>query len=385
MSRTTGSYERSTVAGEAVDAFVPMPLPPRDPSLDLSGHLSEQLNAATERLRLLELAGDLVPSVEWFVYAFVRKEAVLSAQIEGTQATLMDLFELEAAGTEPGDPDIEEVCGYIDALQYAWNEFERDEGLPLSIRLLSNAHARLLSGARGAGKQPGEIRRSQNWIGGTRPGNAVFVPPPPHRLPELLRDLERAIHEPADLPPLIRVGLLHVQFETLHPFLDGNGRLGRLLVTLLLRQWRLLTRPLLYLSLYLKTHRSEYFDRLTAVRERGDWEGWLAFFLEGVATAADEAVATARHLYRVVESARDRVLASDDATLLSLRLFEQLPEHPIITVNHAMDLLGCSRPAAGKAVNVLESAGVLGSLSERKKNRLFVFEDYVEHLRKGTD
>ncbi|MEO0425042.1 MAG: Fic/DOC family N-terminal domain-containing protein [Pseudomonadota bacterium] len=385
MDRKTGTYERSSVAGETVEAFVPLPLPPVAPPLDLSGALSKQLDEAAERLRLLELAGDLVPSIEWFVYAFVRKEAVLSAQIEGTQATLMDLFEVEAGAAAPGDPDIEEVCGYVDALQYAWSELERDDGLPLSMRLLSNAHAKLLSGARGASKQPGEVRRSQNWIGGTRPGNAAFVPPPPHRLPALLSDLERAIHEPSELPPLVRVGLLHAQFETLHPFLDGNGRLGRLLVTLLLRQSGLLTRPLLYLSLYLKTHRAEYFDQLTAVRERGTWEEWLMFFLDGVAVAAEEAVATARHLNRVVEAARDRVLGSDDATLLSLRLFERLPEHPIVTVSHATRLLGCSRPAAGKAINALETSGVLRSIGDRKKNRLFVFQDYVEHLRDGTE
>jgi Fic family protein len=276
MTRTTGTHERSTIAGESVEAFIPHPLPPSEPPLDLGGDLAVLLARADESIRMLELAGDLVPSIEWFVYAFVRKEAVLSAQIEGTQATLMDLLEVEASGEAPVDADVEEVCGYVNALNFAWDQLGRADGLPLSMRLLSETHARLLSGARGAHKQPGEVRRSQNWIGGTRPGNAAFVPPPPHRLGELLDDLERAIHDDSELPPLVRVGLLHVQFETLHTYLDGNGRLGRLLITLLLRHWGLLTRPLLYLSLFLKMHRQEYYRRLSAVRAEGDWIARLA-------------------------------------------------------------------------------------------------------------
>ncbi len=385
MTRTTGTYERSTIVGESVEAFIPRPLPPSEPPLDLGGDLAVLLARANESIRMLELAGDLVPSIEWFVYAFVRKEAVLSAQIEGTQATLMDLLEVEASGEAPVDADVEEVCGYVDALNFAWDQLGRADGLPLSMRLLSETHARLLSGARGAHKQPGEVRRSQNWIGGTRPGNAAFVPPPPHRLPELLSELERAIHDDSELPPLVRVGLLHVQFETLHPYLDGNGRLGRLLITVLLRHWGLLTRPLLYLSLFLKTHRQEYYRRLSAIREEGDWEGWLVFFLEGVATVADEAVATARRLHVIVGENRERLLARDDATVFSLRLFELLPQHPILTVNRVIELLDCSRPAAGKAVRVLEAAGIVRPLDERKKNRTVVFEDYLAHLRQGTE
>lgn len=383
--RQTGAYERSTVTGEEINAFIPFPLPPRDPPLELDDDLAQLLARASEQLRLLDLAGDLVPSVEWFVYAFVRKEAVLSAQIEGTQATLMDLLEVEASGEAPVDADVEEVCGYLDALNFAWEELGRDTGAPLSMRLLSEAHRRLLAGARGAGKQPGEVRRSQNWIGGTRPGNASFVPPPPHRLGDLLSEFEHAIHNDSDLPPLVRVGLLHVQFETLHPYLDGNGRLGRLLITLLLRHWGLLSRPLLYLSLFLKVHRQEYYRRLSAVRSDGDWEGWLEFFLEGIATVAGEAIATARRLHTIVGEARGRLLAREDATILSLRLFELLPQHPLITVNRAVDLLDCSRPAAAKALRVLEAAAVLQPLDARKKNRTRVFKEYLDHLREGTD
>jgi Fic family protein len=385
MKRKTGEYERSMVAGEEVNAFIPYPLPPREPPLDLDGELAPLLSRAEERVRLLDLAGDLVPSVEWFVYAFVRKEAVLSAQIEGTQATLMDLLEVEASGKDPIDADVEEICSYLSAMTYAWEELTRETGLPISMRLLSETHCRLLSGSRGTHKQPGEIRRSQNWVGGTRPGNANFVPPPPLRLGELLRDFEHAIHDQSDLPPLVRIGLLHVQFETLHPYLDGNGRLGRLLITLLLRHWKLLSRPLLYLSLFLKTHRQEYYRRLSTVRTDGDWEGWLSFFLEGVAVVAEEAVVTARRLHAMVARSRARLMSRDDATVISIRLFELLPEHPILTVNRVVDLLGCSRPAAAKALRVLEAAEVLQALNDRKKNRAVVFKEYLGNLREGTE
>lgn len=385
MKRKTGEYERSSVAGEEVRAFIPFALPPRDPPLDLTGELAPLLARAQEQIRLLDLAGDLVPSIEWFVYAFVRKEAVLSAQIEGTQATLMDLLEAEASGEEPTDSDVEEVCSYVSALRYAWEELGSETGLPISMRLLSETHRRLLRGTRGAQKQPGEVRRLQNWIGGTRPGNANFVPPPPQRLGDLLSQFEHAIHDASDLPPLVRVGLLHVQFETLHPYLDGNGRLGRLLITLLLRHWKLLSRPLLYLSLFLKLHRQEYYRRLGAVRTDGDWEGWLEFFLEGVAVVAEEAVTTARRLHAVVAQSRARLVARDDATVISVRLFELLPEHPILTVNRAVQLLDCSRPAAAKALRVLEAAEVLKPLDARKKNRAVVFKEYLDYLREGTE
>jgi Fic family protein len=385
MKRKTGEYERSTVAGEEVSAFIPYALPPRDPPLELTGELATLLARAEEQVRLLDLAGDLVPSIEWFVYAFVRKEAVLSAQIEGTQATLMDLLEVEASGEEPTDADLEEVCGYVSALSYAWGELGSETGLPISMRLLAETHRRLLRGARGSQKLPGEVRRSQNWIGGTRPGNANFVPPPPQRLGDLLSQFVHAIHDESDLPPLVRIGLLHAQFETLHPYLDGNGRLGRLLITLLLRHWRLLSRPLLYLSLFLKLHRQEYYRRLSAVRTDGDWESWLSYFLEGVAVVAEEAVTTARRLHAIIAQSRARLVARDDATVISIRLFELLPEHPILTVNRVVGLLECSRPAAAKAVRVLEAAEVLQPLDARKKNRALVFKEYLDVLRIGTE
>lgn len=382
--RVTGTYETSSVAGESVSAFVPHPLPPADPPLrldDLEGLLVE----AGEKLRLLELAGHLVPSVDWFVYAFVRKEAVLSAQIEGTQATLMDLLEVEALEDDAPNADVEEICGYLDALNWFWGELDRDGGLPISVRLLSQAHRRLLQGARGHAKQPGELRRSQNWIGGSRPGDAAFVPPPPHRLADLLGDLETWIHDDGGLPALVRVGLAHAQFETIHPYLDGNGRVGRLLITLLLRQWGLSSRPLLYLSLYFKRYRHEYYRNLDGVRTRGDWEGWLAFFLAGVAEVAEESVTTARGLHEIVDRGRRQLLAREDATVISLRLFDVLPRHPLLTVNRTVDLLDCSRPAAAKALRILEDAEILRPLDDRKRNRALVYEEYVGLLRVGTE
>ncbi|MGB5683080.1 MAG: Fic/DOC family N-terminal domain-containing protein, partial [Polyangiales bacterium] len=261
MARVTGRYERTAVAGEEVRAFVPRPLPPVDPALSLDSEALALLGRAERELSRLELAGEMVPSVDWFIYGFVRKEAVISSQIEGTQATLIDLLTFEAQREDdsaPG-PDVQEVCNYVDALAYARAQLRRRKGLPLSMRLLNQTHARLMKGARGADKQPGKIRRTQNWIGGTRPGNAIFVPPPPNLLDGLLSDFERYIHAADELPPLVRAGLLHLQFETIHPYLDGNGRIGRLLVTLLLEEWNLLSQPLLYLSLFFKQNREDYY------------------------------------------------------------------------------------------------------------------------------
>jgi Fic family protein len=326
-----------------------------------------------------------VPSLDWFIYAFVRKEAVLSSQIEGTQATLIDLLTFEAEPRSKPNADVEEVCNYLDAITYARAQMASDSGLPLSLRLLGEAHRRLMSGVRGATKQPGEIRRSQNWIGGSRPGNAVFVPPPPNALPGLLDDLEKYIHGDDSLPPLVRTGLIHVQFETIHPYLDGNGRLGRLLVTLLLEHWRLLRQPLLYLSLFFKRHQPEYYRRLDAVRTEGDWEGWLDFFLDGVATIADEAVASARELFALVVADRARVLASEGASVTAARLFEALPRHPVVTVASVMRLVDASKPTATRAVDALLARGILVETTGRRRDRSFAYATYLDQLRIGTE
>jgi Fic family protein len=382
--RSTGRYESTTITGEEVKAFVPDPLPVRNPPIKTEGHLAERLVTAEKALSRLDLTTHLVPSVDWFLYAFVRKEAVLSSQIEGTQATLVDLLNFES-GNERATPDINEVCNYVDALNYAREQLASARGLPLSTRLLNETHRLLMRGVRGAGKAPGEIRRSQNWIGGSRPGNAAFVPPPPGRLPKALEMLEKYIHGKDSLPPVIRAGLVHVQFETIHPYLDGNGRIGRLLISLLFEHWHLLTHPLLYLSLFFKRHQAEYYRRLSAVRTDGDWEGWLDFFLDGVATVSDETVMTARELFLTVSSDRERVLQESTTSVSALRLFEALPIRPMITVATAMRTLDTTKPTAGRAIEVLRAAGVLVERTGRRRDRSFVYQKYLDQLSDGTE
>jgi Fic family protein len=385
--RDTGKYIRTSVAGEEVRAFVPHPLPPARPPFEMSPELVEGLRAAEECLRRLDLAAELVPSVDWFIYGFVRKEAVVTSQIEGTQATLVDLLDYEARADEEAQPspDVEEVCNYLEALKFAREELRRPDGLPISIRLLNACHARLMQGARGGSKQPGEVRRSQNWVGGTRPGNAAFVPPPPGELKAALSSLERYIHSAGGLPPLVRVGLIHVQFETIHPYLDGNGRIGRLLIALLLEEWGLLSQPLLYLSLFFKRNLNEYYDRLSRVRTDGDWEGWTAFFLRGVQLVAEEAIESARVLSARAKDDRALVLGQRHATVAAVRLFELLPEQPMVTVKRATRLLATTRPTAAKAIDALVDAGVLSETSGRKRDRVFAYAEYLKLLGQGTE
>jgi Fic family protein len=375
------------VGDEEVAAFVPHPLPPADPPLELDARGRELLGSAEHALSRLELAGEMVPSVEWFLYAFVRKEAVVSSQIEGTQATLVDLLNYEAgAQPEPAaEVEVQEVCNYLEALSFARAELGREDGLPLSIRLLNETHRRLMKGVRGVEKQPGEVRRSQNWIGGTRPGNAVYVPPLPHEVPRLLSELEKYLHASDALPALVRAGLAHVQFESIHPYLDGNGRLGRLLVTLLLQEWKLLSLPLLYLSLFFKRRRDDYYGVLGRVRTDGDWEGWTAFFLEGVATIAEEAVQSARVLFALVSQDRARVLAAGKASVVAARLFEELPRHPVVTITFVVKLLETTKPTAAKAIALLEEVGVVVETTGRRRDRTFSYKKYLDLLRVGTE
>lgn len=384
-TRKTGRYESVIVGGEKVDAFVPFDLPPSRPALVIDDKLEDRLREAGQALVRLDLAGEMVPSLDWFIYAFVRKEAVVSSQIEGTQASLVDLLAFEAEEQPAANADIEEVTNYLDALAYTRGQLAAKRGLPLSMRLLNEAHKRLMRGVRGANKQPGEVRRSQNWIGGSRPGNAAYVPPAPDKLPELLGAFEKYIHGDEKLPPLVRAGLLHVQFETIHPYLDGNGRIGRLLIALLLEHWQLLKAPLLYLSLFFKRHREEYYRRLNRVRLEGDWEGWTDFFLDGIATIADEAVTSARELFNLVSADRTRLLSTQSASVSALRLFEQLPRHPIVTVASTMKMIDASKPTATRAVEVLVEAGILVETTGRKRDRSFAYRAYMECLRAGTD
>jgi Fic family protein len=385
VTRTVGETRKSTVAGEAVAAFVPSPLPPSDPPLALEA-LTDVLPRAEHALARLDLAGEMVPSLDWFIYAFVRKEAVVSSQIEGTEATLDDLLTFEATpeGTKPG-ADVEEVCNYLDALAWARRELARPRGLPLSMRLIHGVHRRLMKGVRGASKQPGEVRRTQNWVGGTRPGNAAYVPPPPEEVTRLLGELESYIHAQDSLPPLIRAGLVHVQFESIHPYLDGNGRVGRLLIALLLEHWKLLNAPLLYLSLHFKRRRPDYYRLLDEVRRTGDWEGWSRFFLEGVAEIGEESATTARDLYRLVARDRDRVLVAKNSSLTAVRLLELLPGRPVVTIPGVVKMLETTKPTAAKSIELLEKLGIIRETTGRRRDRRYRYARYLERLRAGTE
>lgn len=380
MLRITGTYAITTTLGEAVRAFVPQPLPPADPPLAPNCFIDQSRHAELALARLAGVSG-LVPSVDWLLYSAIRKEALLTSQIEGTQATLTDLFDEEAGLKIGNTDDVEEVTNYLRAFRWVQGQLRDPQGLPVSVRLLCEAHRLLLDGARGAGKQPGELRRSQNWIGGTRPGNAAFVPPPPEQVAALLADLERFVHAPTpDLPPLARIALVHAQFETIHPFLDGNGRIGRLLIAALLEHWGLLQQPLMYLSGYLKRHQAEYYRRLSAVRSEGDWEGWVAFFLEGVAVAAAEAERNIIDVASLIAADRRRLLASPQAGSASYRLFELLPMMPRFSVEHVRQRLETTVPTASAAVRQLEALGIVTELTGQKKNRVYGYQAYVDLL-----
>jgi Fic family protein len=380
MPRITGTEITTTTLGESVRAFVPHPLPPADPSLAPACFIDLNRQAELALARLAGVSG-LVPSVDWLLYSAIRKEALLTSQIEGTQATLTDLFDEEAGLKVSNTDDVEEVTNYLRAFRWVRGQLRDPKGLPISVRLLCEAHRLLLDGVRGAGKQPGELRRSQNWIGGTRPGNAAFVPPPPQQVADLLTGLERYIHAvDADLPPLVRVALIHAQFETIYPFLDGNGRIGRLLIATLMEHWRLLEAPLMYLSGYLEQHQAEYDRRLSAIRSDGDWEGWVSFFLDGVAAASAEAERSIIEVASLITADRRRLLASPKAGPTSYRLFELLPMMPRFSVEHVRQRLGTTFPTASAAIRLLEELGIVAELTGQKKNRIYSYQAYVDLL-----
>jgi len=384
MPRVTGTYQTTAVGGERVNAFIPNPLPPKDPPLVITGDLARLHTEAVAAIEKLAVAGTMVPSAEWFLYGFVRKEAVISSQIEGTQATLLEVLTYEATKKADRPSDVEEVCNYVDALAFARAEISRPKGLPLSIRLLCGAHKRLMHGTRGSEKHPGVVRTTQNWIGGTRPGNAVYVPPPADVLPKALADLERWIHGDDPLPPLIRAGVAHVQFETLHPFLDGNGRIGRLLIALLLEHWGILASPLLYLSLAFKRHRAGYYRLLLEVRNQGDWEGWTEFFLQCVRESAEDGVRAATRLFALLGKDRRAAANHKAATVTAIRLLDLLPDHPIITLPRAMELLKTTKPTAGKAIDALCKAGILAETTGRQRDRVYAYTAYLKVLAEDT-
>lgn len=385
MPRMTGTYRTTAYGDEKVRAFIPHPLPPKNPTLQIAGNLARLHSDALAALGRLAVAGEMVPSAGWFLYGFVRKEAVISSQIEGTQATLKDVMSFEATHQTDRPGDVEEICNYVEALRYARAEIAKPKGLPLSQQLLCEIHGRLMKGTRGAEKQPGQIRTSQNWIGGTRPGNARFVPPPHDAVPKALHDLDKWIYHNDPLPPLVRIGLAHVQFETIHPFLDDNGRVGRLLIALLVEHWKLQSSPLLYLSLSFKRRREEYYQRLSAVRTDGDWEGWTAFFLECVSDAANDCVQAARRLFTLIESDRQKLINHPAATVPTIRMFGLLPEHPMVTIAAVVKLLKTSKPTAIKTIATLSKTGILHEITGKRRDRVFAYRNYLSVLSEDTE
>jgi Fic family protein len=356
-------------------AFVPAELPP-NPPVRLEGDLLMLHSEADRAIGRLDAATQLLPNPDLFVAMYVRREAVYSSQIEGTQASLTDLLEYEADAASKGvASDVTEVVNYVAALNYG---LERLRDLPLSLRLIREIHAKLLSGVRGGQLEPGEFRRTQNWIGpeGCNLNEAMFVPPPPHEVMRLMGNLELFLHDGSPIPPLVRCGLAHVQFETIHPFLDGNGRVGRLLITFWLCWKDILQRPLLYLSEYFKRHRQEYYDRLQHVRDAGGWHEWLRFFLEGIRTVATEAAATARQIQELREKHRQLLVNQTGGLTVLDRLFTQ----PMITVNQVRDTIGMTYPVAADLVKFMEQQGLLIETTGRTRNRIFAYRPYLALL-----
>jgi Fic family protein len=383
IHRQTGDYAQSTTTGETVRAFVPLPLPPTPP-LEL-GEFLPLLDRANQALGRLDGLSTLLPDTELFLYLYVRKEAVLSSQIEGTQSSLSDLLLFENAGA-PGVPidDVREVSNYVAAMQHGLERLR--DGFPLSLRLIREIHGILLRGGRGANRTPGEFRRSQNWIGGTRPGNAAFVPPPPERLMECLDSFEKFLHdEEQKLPLLVQLSLIHVQFETIHPFLDGNGRLGRLLITLLLCAKGALREPLLYLSLYFKTHRARYYELLQRVRTDGVWEEWLEFFLEGAEATAKQAADTAVELIRLFDTDRKRIQVLGRSALSALRVHEYMQKKPLINIGVAARALNLSIPTVSSALKRLEELAIAKETTGKERDRIFAYTRYLEIVSAGTE
>jgi Fic family protein len=379
----TGSYEMTVVGGETVRAFLPHALPPIPP-LEFDGRFQRAMETAVLALGRLDGVSTLLPDKSLFLYSYVRKEAVLSSQIEGTQSSLSDLllFELDEVPGVPLD-DVVEVSNYVAALDHGLARMR--DGFPLSNRLIREIHGVLLSRGRGSGKDPGEFRRSQNWIGGTRPGNAAFVPPPHTAVPDCMTALERFLHAEDDgLPVLVRAGLSHVQFETIHPFLDGNGRVGRLLITLLLCHAGVLQDPLLYLSLYLKEQRPDYYRLLDLVRREGDWEEWLSFLLEGIRVTAEGAVDTAQRLATLFRDDRTKIESKGRRAGSALRVHEAIKARPILSMPEICRTTGLSFPAASSAMELLVDMSLTRELTGKRRNRLFVYDQYLGILNEGT-
>ena len=378
-----GHYKTISTVGETVKAFVPAPLPPVPP-IEWSTALREKFDQAHLALGRLDSVSKLLPDTTLFLYMYVRKEAVLSSMIEGTQSSLSDLllFEMDE---EPGVPvdDVQEVSNYVSALYHGLHLLE--DGLHLSLRLIKEMHRVLLSKGRGSTCTPGEFRKSQNWVGGTRPGNAVFVPPPVEDLMECMDKFELFLHDsPEPTPVLLKAALMHVQFETIHPFLDGNGRLGRLLITLLLCEQEVLKEPMLYLSLYFKTHRQYYYELLGKIRTTGDWEAWLDFFAEAVIAVATQAVETVQKLLKLSETDVLKISGLGRAAATTLQVHRVMMEHPVATSKWLVEKTGITPATVNKALGHLELLGIVREITDKKRNRLFSYAGYIEILNEGT-
>ena len=379
-----GKYVAISTVEERAQAFIPAPLPPHPP-IEWTPDLRSKFDQALLSLGRLDSVSTLLPDTSLFLYMYVRKEALLSSMIEGTQSSLSDLlmFELDQ---EPGVPldDVREVVNYVAALDHGLRMLK--EGLPLSLRLFREIHGVLLAKGRGSHQTPGEFRRSQNWIGGTRPGNAAFVPPPADAVMESMSKLELFFHDqPEATPVLLKAALAHVQFETIHPFLDGNGRLGRLLITLLLCEQKVLREPMLYLSLYFKTHRQYYYELLNRVRLTGDWESWLDFFAEAVIVTATQAVETAQQLLQLSKQDQDKIRGLGRAEASALRVQQAMMEHPIANSGSLVEKTGISPATVNKALGHLERLGIVRELTTRRRNRLFSYASYIEIMSRGTE
>ena len=382
-SQRLGTYAVTKVGGEEVRSFVPPPLPPVPPvRLEPLQNLMEQANQALGRLDGL---ASILPDLSLLIYMYVRKEAVLSSQIAGTQSSLSDLLLYESAEA-PGVPldDVREVSNYVAAMDHGLRRLR--EGFPLSLRLLREIHEILLAKGRGSEKQPGEFRTSQNWIGGTRPGNAIFVPPPPEKMMECMGALEVFLHQDRpELPVLVKAALVHVQFETIHPFLDGNGRLGRLLITFLLCVAGVLREPILYLSLYFKTNRQQYYELLDRVRTAGDWETWVEFFLTGVRDTSNQAADTARQILALFEADRRKIEALGRPAASILRVHQYMQRNPIITIPATAGKLSISAPTVAKSIGHMRKLGMICETTGKQRHRLFVYDKYLAILNQGTE
>lgn len=382
--RKTGEYSNTSVFGENVKSFTPYPLPPVPP-LKNTNIFIQELIRTEQSLLTLNLAAKIVPDKNWLIYGFARKEALISSQIEGTQATLEDILDPEQSKELDTIPEVEEVSNYIRSLKFCVSELSRKNGLPISLRLIKRAHEILMNGVRGESKSPGEFRRSQNWIGGTRPGNAKFVPPPIDKLDLCLTQLEKYIHCNDKISPIIKTGLIHVQFETIHPFLDGNGRVGRLLIIILMIEWGLIDIPILYLSLYFKRTKTEYYRRLSNVRTKGDWEGWNSYYIKGINLIAKETAQMAELLFSIVNKSKYRLLSHKHASVVALRLLDELPKNPIVTTSSVVKILDVTKPTAHKALDLLAKLKVIKEMTGKERRKKFIFKEYVDELAKGTE